>query len=552
MKLNKSIIIKSVACIATVAMSMGMVSCDDMLDTKPQGVFSEGQITPANYKGLIAAAYAGLANHLQGNNEAFAAPINNWVMDVRADDAYKGGGEMNFEADILSMELGVVNSDIQAVNYKWRNCYYAIARCNTALRFVENNEVPENKESLVCELKTIRAYFWFEMCRCFHKFPYFTEKTANPSEVNINTFTKGQVLAELKKELAEAYLKMPETAVQKGRFNRYVAAALMAKICLWTKDYVQTVQYADYVINCPQYDLYPNFLDMSNPEFNGQYEAVLAVYFSPESMPELYNFNNTLNAPKGIYGDGDGFYVASQNLVNAFRTDANGLPMPDTFNDENVSSASYAGNVDPRLDFTMGRIDMPWRGVSYTKGQAFNYDLWGEHSGKKPFVAPDSPYCETGIVPWGANTLNMLLIRYADVLLWKAEALVEQNLDLQEAQRIVNRIRNRAKDSLNDLDKAMADCNPMLANYKVEPYSGTWNQETARKAVRMERRIELAMEGHRWFDLLRWGIAVETVNAYYASESGLRPWMSGAHLSAENLYFPVPKAQLDNAGDLYK
>lgn len=552
MKLNKSIVTKTAACLGAAMLSLGMASCSDMLETKPQGSFSEEQITAKNYQGLIAAAYAGLANHLLGNNEAFAAPINNWVMDVRADDAYKGGAEQNMESDILNMGLGIINSDIQAVNYKWRNCYYAIARCNTALRFVKNNEIPENRDQVIAELQTLRSYFWFEMVRCFAKFPYFTEETEDPSNVSVNAYTKDQVLAAIKAELANAYNVMPENAPQTGRFNRYVAAALLAKVNLWTKDWSQALQYADYVINSGKYQLYPNFLDMSNPEYNNQYEAILAVQFSSESMPELYNFNNCLNAPKGMYGNGDGFYMASQNLVNAFRTDNNGLPMPDTFNDENVSSINYAGFVDPRLDFTMGRIGMPWRGVAYTRDNCFNFDLWGDHSGKKPYVAPDSPYCETGIVPWGANTLNMLLIRYADVLLMKAEALVELGTNLNVAMDIVNSIRKRANDSLNDLDKAMADCNPMLANYKVGLYTGSWDQAEARKAVRMERRIELAMEGHRWFDLVRWGIAVETVNAYYASEVGLRPWMAGAHLSEQDIYFPVPKAQLDNAGDLYK
>lgn len=146
----------------------------------------------------------------------------------------------------------------------------------------------------------------------------------------------------------------------------------------------------------------------------------------------------------------------------------------------------------------------------------------------------------------------MLLIRYADVMLMKAEALIEQNKGLDEARTLINDIRARAKRSV-DPNYAPIDCNPMVANYAVEEYPATgWNQDYARRALRMERRLELAMEGHRWFDLVRWGTAVETVNAYYASEGKIRSYYAGANLSEDEIYFPIPVGQVDNAGDLYK
>ncbi len=144
-----------------------------------------------------------------------------------------------------------------------------------------------------------------------------------------------------------------------------------------------------------------------------------------------------------------------------------------------------------------------------------------------------------------------MLIRYADVMLMKAEALVEQNKNLDEARSLVNQIRKRAEQSV-DANYTPVDCNPMVANYAVGQYTNAWTQEYGRKAVRMERRLELAMEGHRWFDLVRWGIATETMNNYYASEVKIRSYYTGAHLNESDIYLPVPLAQLDNAGDLYK
>ena len=137
-------------------------------------------------------------------------------------------------------------------------------------------------------------------------------------------------------------------------------------------------------------------------------------------------------------------------------------------------------------------------------------------------------------------------------MLMKAEALIEQNKNLDEARTLINDIRRRAARSVDPAYEPV-DCNPMLANYNVGEYAATgWTQDYARKAVRMERRIELAMEGHRWFDLVRWGTVVETVNAYYVSECQFRPYYNGANLSEDEIYLPIPLAQVDNAGDLYK
>ena len=155
-------------------------------------------------------------------------------------------------------------------------------------------------------------------------------------------------------------------------------------------------------------------------------------------------------------------------------------------------------------------------------------------------------------MPWGASSLNCILIRYADVMLMKAEALIEQNKNLEDARTLINDIRRKAARSV-DATYAPVDCNPMIANYSVSEYPATgWNQEYARKAVRMERRLELAMEGHRWFDLVRWGNVVDVVNAYYESESKFRSYYEGASLSENEIYFPIPVNQVDNAGDLYK
>lgn len=549
---------KAIWVAAILSMGMTMNSCEDMLDTKPQGTFTDEQIGDEEALDLMTSAYASLLNHYFGNNESFAGPINNWVFDVRSDDALKGGDGVTMEGYIHQLEIGNVQSDNDVVTFKWRNNYYSISRCNTAIRGIQASTSisDQEKNSYVAEMKTLRAYFYFDMLRIFEKFPYFDETVVNPSECRADQYSREQIAEFIKQDLRDSYEILPPTQAEVGRFNRYVAAALLARVDLFTSDWAEAETYAGYVIDSHQYELYPNFLDMSKPEYNNQYESILAIQFSSANSPDQYNYNNCLNctwSEGNLYGNGDDFYLASQDLVNAFRTDENGLPYLDGApDDQNVDRADFEGNIDPRLDFTVGRIGMPWRSHQYNEKWCRNLELYGQYSGKKPYPAPESPYVKPGIVPWGASSLNGLLIRYADVLLMKAEALIEQDKNLEEARTLINDVRRKAARSV-DASYEPIDCNPMVASYKVSEYPATgWNQDYARKAVRMERRLELAMEGLRWFDLVRWGTVVETVNNYYETEGKIRTYYQGANLSSDEIYFPIPVNQVDNAGDLYK
>ena len=558
MKSFKTIIKNVLLSAAVTSMALATVSCDDLLDTKPQGTFTDKQIGDDEATDLMVSAYATLLCHYFGNNESFAGPINNWVFDVRSDDALKGGDGVTMEGYMHQLEVGNVQSDNDIANFKWRNNYYSIARCNTAIRSIENSSSisDANRGSFIAEMKTLRAYYYFDMLRIFQKFPYFDETVVDPSSCRADQYTHDQIAEFIKEDLRNAYAALPATQTQVGRFNRYVAAAILARVDLFTSSWEEAAEYAGYVIDSHKYELYPNFLDMSKPEYNNMYEAVMSIQFSSAQAPDQYNFNNCLNctwSEGNLYGNGDDFYLASQNLVNAFRTDKNGLPFLDgSFNDENVDGADYEGNVDPRLDFTLGRIGMPWRGHMYNEHWCRNLELYGQYSGKKPYTAPESPYCKPGIVPWGASSLNWSLIRYADVMLMRAEALIELNRNLDEARDLINQIRRRAAASV-DPAYSPVDCNPAIANYACAEYPAAgWNQDYARRAVRMERRIELAMEGHRWFDLVRWGNVVETMNNYYASEVKIHSYYQGANLTESEIYLPIPVNQVDNAGDIYK
>ena len=547
MKIIKNIAIGLCACGLFAA-----TSCNDMLDIKPSGQFTSDQITDESIEGLMASAYAGLESHFFGNNESFCAPITNWVFDVRSDDAYKGGGGVSMEANIHQLEISNLTSD-NATNYnKWRNNYYAIARVHQAMNAINASESLTGKDALIGELKLLRAYFYFDLIRIFERIPYLTE-TSIATETRFDEFTRDEIFGFIKQDIKDAWNSLPETQAEEGRFGKYVAAALMAKVSAFTSDWADVIEYSDYVINSGKYELYDNFLDMSKIEFNNRKESIMAIQFSTANNNAHINWNNLLNttySEGNLFGSGDDFFLASQNLVNAFRTDDKGLPLFDTFNDVKVTS-DYEGNVDPRLDFTVGRIGFPFREHTYNSKWCRAYDVYGEYSGKKGLIDPASPEMVQGF-PWGASALNFCLIRYADILLLKAEALIETNSSLDTARQLINMVRAKADRSI-DGSYTPVELNPMKANYYVGQYPAEgWNQEYARKAVRMERRLELAMEGNRWFDLVRWGNVLEVVNNYMQSEAKLRPYYEGASISSDEIFLAIPLTEIQNGGGIYE
>lgn len=581
MKPNYNIITKSFGALAIALTGLGAVSCGDMLDLKPQGVLFADQIGEEQAVDLMTAAYSTLMNHYAGNNESFAGPINNWVIDLRSDDALKGG-MFTFEPYMHQLEIGNVQSNNDIINFKWYNNYYSINRCNTAIQTIQDaGQIDETtRASYIAEMKTLRAYYYFDMLRLFKKFPYIDE-TMNASEVPAGNKTRQEVAQLIRKDLIDSYEVLPESQSQPGRFNRYVAAAILARVDLFTATseftndtkavWAEVEKYCDYVIKSGKYGLFDRFQDISKPEMNNGVESVFAVQFSSANEGTMFNFNNCLNctvSEGNVYGNGDDFYIGSQDLANAFRTDDTGLPYLDGYTGNEVigrldgkeeTFPIYKGNTDPRFDLTFGRIGMYWRSnlaspdqtYIYTQGWCREYSVYGQFSGKKPYPAPYNPAVTIGVVPWGASSLNYMIIRYSDILLMKAEAIVEQNGDLTAAIGLVNQVRQRASNSI-DPNYVPVDLNPSIVDYKVSQYPLTGlSQDYVRKAVRYERRLEFAMEGLRWFDLLRWGVAEQVVNDYYKYESNFQEYYNGASLSSDDFYFPIPLVQVDNSNGLY-
>lgn len=269
--------------------------------------------------------------------------------------------------------------------------------------------------------------------------------------------------------------------------------------------------------------------------------------------------SNALNFPMySAYGCCS-FHRPSHNLVNAFQTDEAGLPKFDSYNDRVMAdSADFRNNsFDPRLDHSVG---IPSHAYKYQPSVIYNTEeftrgpqVYGPFSAMKEVQKVDCP-CLTQATgyPYPATSKNNDILKFSDVLLWKAEALIELGRQ-NEALPIINEIRERAKNSTVRLVYSNGE---LMANYKIELYvpgvNIDWNQENARKALRWERRLEFALEGIRFFDLVRWGIAAETINRYFEVEKGRVPYMSTAQFSKNrDEYLPIPLQQINLSEGVY-
>ena len=233
---TQNIINKGLVGAAALLMSAGAISCNDMLDTKPQGVILAEQMGEEQTYQLLISAYSTLTNHYFGNNESFAGPINNWVIDLRSDDALKGGGDITMESYMHDMEVGNIQNNSAIVSFKWKNNYFSISRCNTAIKAIKEagNLSEETKASQIAEMKTLRAYYYFDMLRLYKEFPYFTEETSDPGSVRADEYTKAEIAEFIKEDLRESYKFLPESQAEVGRFNKFVAAAILARVDLFT------------------------------------------------------------------------------------------------------------------------------------------------------------------------------------------------------------------------------------------------------------------------------------------------------------------------------
>lgn len=570
--------------------------CDEsFLNTKPYGATTKETLS-SNEKGanaLLIAAYSNLDGFSGWDNGIpWGGASSNWTFgSIAGGDAYKGS-EANDQPDITPIERHETTANNPYVEGKWRNYYDGIARANDAIRaFValDATVIPdERRNPRIAEARFLRGFYHFELRKVFGKVPFIDEVV---EDVRIGNDV--DILPKIQEDFAFAKANLPITQPEPGRITKGAATSLLGITYMWENKFADAKAEFDEVRNSGIYALNDEYHMNFNPAFRNTTESILEVQQSVnDGTTDNGNNGDVLNFP---YGGGPGgccgFHQPSQNLVNAFKT-SGGLPLLDTYNDTDVKNddglAAFSlpatgghtvgeiiadnfvpenGPLDPRLDWTVGR-----RGVPYLD--------WGLHPGKPwirdqlyggPYAPIKNVYYKsqenvyTAASGWtkGYNSNNTKLLRYSDLLLFLAEAEVELG-NLATAMDYVNQVRQRAANpdgfqmgryqgqmrvtAVDGTGKITAaepviDMTEPAANYEISLYTSFPDAAYARKAVRMERRLELGMEGHRFFDLTRWGaaFAVAEKNAYFAKEKLKRTYLNGAAMEPEDVVFPIPQ-----------
>lgn len=562
-----------------ISFSMFLSSCsEDFLDKPAFGSLSDKVL--ANEKGVNAlligtyGALGGTTNYaaLGGGNPWEATP-SNWIYgDITGGDAHKGsdGGDQPAINTIATYSVDASNGFF---NTKWKALYEGVTRANNVLRVLEQVEEMGEAErtNISGQARFLRGHYYFELKKMYNMVPWVDETTENtnvPNDIDI--------WPNIEADFKFAYENLPETQSGVGRANKWAAGAYLGKTYLYQAKYPEAKSVFTEVINSgvtPNglgYGLVEDFNHNFNAEFENNKESVFAIQMvANDGTNSIGNANTSLmlNYPYNSPFRCCGFYQPTQDLVNAFRTDQSGLPFLNNYNSNPVKSdqgilssepfTPDTQSLDPRLDWTVGRRDVPYHDWGYHPGYNWvrEQSSGGAYAPKKHIYWQYHADVYADQSSWApGNAINVNVIRFADVLLLAAEAEAQSG-SLSQALEYVNRVRARMvdntefwlKDYINPAEPLSGFSDEFAANYKISKYpEGSFSsKEFAMDAIMFERRIELAMEGHRFFDLVRWGVAEEVLNNYVQYESQITTDIRGASFSQNDRYFPIPQRQID-------
>lgn len=553
--------------VLTILALVGTTSCSDFLDDqKPQGVLDSDMVKePSNVDNLVISAYA-VFTTAEDVNSSFSM----WNFDVRSDDAYKGGNGTS-DGDVfhqLEIEQGVLTTNWN-INDMWVRLYNCISRVNSAISVLETtSDSYQLKAQRLGEMKFLRAYGHFLLKRLYKNIPFIMDANLKQEDYNTlsNTeFNNDEGWQQIINDVEYAYSVLPVKQTDKGRPSKAAAAAFLTKAYLYKayrqddpssnqvtsinrEDLLKVIEYSNPdIYSAGGFDLEADFHNNFRPEtqYENGVESIWAMQYSINDGTKYGNLNWSYglivpNIP-GVTDGGCDFYKPSQNLVNAYRTDADGHPFIDTFNNKDYDLTQDA---DPRLFLTVGLTGLPYEFNSkYMMDASSTWSrsngLYGYYVTLKQNVDPDCGYMVKG--SWWGTPMNRIVFRYADVLLERAEAYAQLN-ETGEAIKLVNKIRLRAKQSTGMIANYPSDYG---VKFNISTYNGSYSQEDALKIVKMERRLEMGMESERFFDLVRWGEAEKVLNKYFAEETNNCSIYGDAHFTAnKNEYLPIPFSQV--------
>ncbi|WP_343704566.1 RagB/SusD family nutrient uptake outer membrane protein [Chitinophaga sp.] len=540
----------------------------DFLEKTPQGELTIPQLeTTDGVEGALIGAYGLLNGNVNGTWGNYSSAPSQWLFgEVGADNAHKGSvnGDQPNMNQVELYDVSVTNDNTEIM---WNRYYEGVARCNNTLRLLKAVQAGSGSKfsdaratEIEAEARMLRAHYYFYLVRAFRHIPYVDETVATADAITIPNEEEVWPKIEDDLKFAVQSLTVEKPKKEVGRVNKTAAQAYLGKVYLYQKKYGEALVLFKDVMTAKG-----NLVDMP---FQNNFDVTTEN--GPESIFEVqHNINpdgsgdnaNVGDMLGGFYGSAPvnccGFYQPTFDLVNAFKVTAAGLPMLDNsyrtnpyksdFGLTGDAKANYQVDktisFDPRLDYTVGRRGVPFRDWGIMAGDAWIRDpaYAGPFVGVKHMVEQAQFASQTVSGGRYITGLNVHLIRLADVYLMAAECEVEAG-SLTEAMRLVNAVRARAA----KLPGKVVDGGP-AANYHVGQYTSFPNPDYARNAIRFERRLELAMEGHRFYDLVRWGIAKQVLESYSAFEGGILSAFAGLVFDARDEYFPIPQQQIDRS-----
>lgn len=582
-------------------------ACSDFLDVRPVGAVDEDALL--NKEGIdkvITGMYAKLHN-----TSYFEATLSNYVYgDVMGGSANKGSNASDQPA-FTSLELYAITTDNSYLNVKWRRSYDGVYGANTVIVMADKikdklsqieGEAKDYYTETVADARFIRAFFHFEVIKLFGAaVPYVSDKDlaesvdpkiSNVDESNNYIYIWDKVIDDLQ----YAYDNLPHTwSVQKGRANKWAAGALLAKVKmyqsspyngtnntvnLWAevKSLLETIMSNGVDNNGTKYRLaetYEELYVVATSDWTGE-----SIFDIQMSISGTITNTNVINGSShiGMVGalgvGGWGFYQPSNDLVNSHIVNDNGLPYlnkeyqnqpPLTVSVSGIPKTDLAVYTDPRLDISTGRFNVPywdWAIPTTIDGWIREVTNGGYYLNKKNIPLKADKGTSSISTSASSTTKNFHLIRYADLMLWYAEALIETG-EHQRAGEYINAVRARAANSyvksadsetMENTSSAYVLENKTdgtkkenaAANYRIGLYSDSQfaSKESATAALRFERKLELAMEGHRWYDLARWNIAVQELTNYIGYEKQYLSKYTDASYNAKWVCMPIPHTQI--------
>lgn len=548
--------------VAVVAMMVGGCK-DSFLDTPVQNALSSDVLasSEAGVQASLISTYKMLNGFTNTVGNTWGSAPSNYIFNFATDDTHKGS-ELTDNADgAYEIELYQWDGGLNVFSHKFQAIYEGVRRANNTIQLVNQFQKKGGSATaaatIIGEAKFLRAWYHFEAYKMWKNIPYYDE-----TDVKFDKTNTEDVVPRLITDLTDAIASLPDNKKAVGRVDKTVAQALLGKVKLYAQDFTGAKAAFDIVVNSNKYELAPCFQDVFTISKQNGKESIFAEQASVndgDGNAANSNYLERLAAPHtGSHSGCCGYNNPTQDLANAYQVDGSGLPVANW--DATRITVGSATPVDPRIDFTMGRTGVPYldwglHSDAWIRGLGWA-GMYSPKKNMKLITDPQGPGWATGQL----HAKNVELIRYADVLLMLAECEVEVGT-LARATQLVNMVRTRAANCAQGpvggaLTVPINDASITWATYKVSPYPSTFaDKNTAREAVRRERRLELATEGHRIFDLRRWGVLETTINTYRAYEKTVTNVVAGTTVRISDLdaaspveskhyVFPLPTTEI--------